>query len=257
MEINEKKLTDEEIIKILGLVANDKEKDGFTLLAKNSLDLIYRLQDEKKHLSEEYDRLAECFARMKKTKAEQKAEIERLTKWYDTQSGLYNDLQDENKELKAEIERLTEDWKQRINKARQRQFNSLKKEELASAYEKLIESLEDELEHRQNDYMELQKQVDELKEQRDVFKRLFESVNTTHFSTDSIIETMNSFYREQAEHLAGLKIKQAVKDRTVEILQDLYMEFSPDYLFSNRQKNKKYADFIKEYAKTNYGVEVE
>lgn len=63
------------------------------------------------------------------------------------------------------------------------------------------------------------KQVDELKEQRDVFKKLFESANTTsHFSTDIIIETMNSFYREQAEHLAGLKIEQAVKDTVKEIL---------------------------------------
>lgn len=68
---------------------------------------------------------------------------------------------------------------------------------------------------------ELQKQVDELKEQRDVFKRLFESANTSNFTTNSIIETMNSFYREQAEHLAGLKIEQAVKDEAKEILDGL------------------------------------
>ena len=58
----------------------------------------------------------------------------------------------------------------------------------------------------------LQKQVDELTEQRDVFKRLFESVNMSNVSTSCIIDTMNSFYREQAGHLAGLKIEQAVKD---------------------------------------------
>lgn len=70
--------------------------------------------------------------------------------------------------LQSENERLTEDWKQRINKARQRQFNGLKKEELASSYEKLIESLEGELESRQNDYVELQTKVDELKQENSV-----------------------------------------------------------------------------------------
>ena len=111
MEINEKKLTDEELIKILGLVANDKEKDGFTLLAKNALDLIYRLQDEKQKVIQDYYAEKQTCDEQKDIIAKQKAEIERLTKWYDTQSGLYNDLQDENKELKAEIERMTEELK--------------------------------------------------------------------------------------------------------------------------------------------------
>lgn len=166
------------------------------------------------------------------------------------------ELEKQNGKKSAEIERLTEDWKQRINKARQRQFNSLKKEELASAYEKLIESLEDELERRQTDYTELQKQVDELKEQRDVFKRLFESVNTSHFSTDSIIETMNSFYREQAEHLAGLKIEQATKD-AVKKFADL-VEF---HSVASMEDNVEYFTIsalgLKEILRENFGVEVE
>lgn len=41
---------------------------------------VERLQDEKRHLSEEYDRLGECFAKLKKRTSEQKAEIERLKK---------------------------------------------------------------------------------------------------------------------------------------------------------------------------------
>lgn len=41
---------------------------------------VERLQGEKRHLSEEYDRLGECFAKLKKRTSEQKAEIERLKK---------------------------------------------------------------------------------------------------------------------------------------------------------------------------------
>lgn len=166
------------------------------------------------------------------------------------------ELEKQNNKKSAEIERLTEDWKQRINKARQRQFNSLKKEELASAYEKLIESLEDELERRQTDYAELQKQVDELKEQRDVFKILFESVNTSHFSTDSIIETMNSFYREQAEHLAGLKIEQAVKN-AVKKFADLVEFHSVATMEDNVEYFTISALGLKEILRENFGVEVE
>lgn len=78
MEMNEKKLTDEEIIKILGLVANDKEKDGFTLLAKNALDLIYRLQDEKQKVIQDYYAESQHCDQQKDIIAKQKSEIERL-----------------------------------------------------------------------------------------------------------------------------------------------------------------------------------
>lgn len=102
------------------------------------------------------------------------------------------------KQLKQELEVLKEDNK-RLN-------------ELLVGGTEVIDYWTNKYLEEQAKNTELQKQVDELKEQRDVFKRLFESVNTSHFSTNSIIETMNSFYREQAEHLAGLKIEQAVKD---------------------------------------------
>ena len=166
------------------------------------------------------------------------------------------ELEKQNDKKNAEIERLTEDWKQRINKARQRQFNNLKKEELASAYEKLVESLEDELERRQIDYTEHQKQVDELTEERDVFKRLFESANTSHFSTDSIIETMNSFYREQAEHLAGLKIEQATKD-AVKKFADLVEFHSVATIENNVEYFTISALGLKEILRENFDIEVE
>lgn len=100
--------------------------------------------------------------------------------------------------LKEEVEYLAEDNK-RLN-------------ELIASGTEAMDYWNNKYLEEQHKNVELQKQVDELKEQRDVFKRLFESVNTSHFSTNSIIETMNSFYREQAEHLAGLKIEQATKD---------------------------------------------
>lgn len=64
---------------------------------------------------------------------------------------------------------------------------------------------------------ELQKQIDELKEQRDVFKNLFENCNNSSIKTEEIICAMNSFYREQAQHLVELKIEQVVKDTAKEI----------------------------------------
>ena len=95
--------------------------------------------------------------------------------------------------------------------------------------------------------LNLRKQVDELKEQRDVFKRLFESANTSNFSTNSIIETMNSFYREQAQHLAELKIEQAVKDKAKEIY----------YHIAKAWYDKEMLKIFREYLKERFGVEVE
>lgn len=97
---------------------------------------------------------------------------------------------------------------------------------------------------------ELQKQVDELMEQRDVFKNLFENCNNSSITTDEIINAMNSFYREQAEHLAELKIEKAIKDTASEILGlILAKEFEKgDYLTD---------DELKELFKERYDVEVE
>ena len=103
---------------------------------------------------------------------------------------------------------------------------------------------------------ELQKQVNELKEQRDVFKRLFESANTSNFSTDSIIETMNSFYREQAEHLAGLKIEQATKD-AVKKFADLVEFHSVATIENNVEYFTISALGLKEILRENFDIEVE
>lgn len=134
-------------------------------------------------------------------------------------------------EQKAEIERLTEDWKQRINKARQRQFNSSKKEELASAYEKLIESLEDELEHRQNDYIELQKQVDELKE-KIMNLKLAMTDRVVRKSYDSLLtmpEDVEEIFGDAYESEFNKFLGQAVKETAKEIFTKVDNAFSLYY----------------------------
>ena len=144
-----------------------------------------------------------------------------------------------NEEIVKDIERSTgmpSYWKTIVLDLINRQQSEIERlrEELATAKQELV----NEQRYYENAYSktcqletqnaELQKQVDELAEERDVFKRLFESANTSNFSTNSIIETMNSFYREQAEHLAGLKIEQSVKDTATEIYRELIeMEENP------------------------------
>ena len=54
------------------------------------------------------------------------------------------------------------------------------------------------------------------------------------------------------------QLQQTVKDTSKEILQELYIQFTADYILGmmNKYKDWKYADFIKRYAKAR-GVEVE
>lgn len=82
----------------------------------------------------------------------------------------------------------------------------------------------------QQEKAELQKQVDELKEQRDVFKKLYESANESPLTPDKIIDAMNSFYREQAEHLAGLLIEQAIKDAAPLAIQRFINQLYIDHI---------------------------
>ena len=216
-------LTDDEIVKALECCAVEpcedcdncprftKEKLCHKANAKQSLDLIHRLQSE----NAEKDKKIEYY------KDREKSFVNAVEK-----------LKKEKSELKAEIERLTEK-----NESLEERNRILKK----------YKSMWAELDTKNT---ELQKQTNELKEQRDVFKRLFESVNTSNFSTNSIIETMNSFYREQAEHLAELKIKKAVKDTAKEIFTDLLKEFSI-------RKSCGNADVVVREMAMRKGIEVE
>lgn len=101
----------------------------------------------------------------------------------------------------------------------------------------------------------LKKQVAELTEQRDVFKRLFENANESHITCDEIINTMNSFYREQAEHLAGLKIEQATKD-AVKKFADLVEFHSVATMEDNIEYFTISALGLKEILRENFDVEV-
>lgn len=127
--MEEKKLTDEEIVKALEHCSNnrsceycyhnDEVGSGEIVcrgrLMQKGLDLIHRLQGENKELRTESDiMVAEHLAFVKlakKADEQQKAEIEKLkcnTKLDSWKNKFLNALK-ENAEQKAEIERLTEE----------------------------------------------------------------------------------------------------------------------------------------------------
>lgn len=85
--MEEKKLTDDELLRLLEIFAKDDEPNGVRLLAEGALDLIHRLQSEKKELKSiaEYQQGSNIerwriIQEKDNVIAEQKKEIERLTK---------------------------------------------------------------------------------------------------------------------------------------------------------------------------------
>ena len=137
--MNEKKLTDEEIVKALEntritldeLKEDDDDYEKLLLIKKItncSLDLIRRLQDEKKELQESADLFSDFNGKLNAIIAEQKAEIERL--------------KEEKAFYKEKSSTLSED------------YESLKKD---------TDRLEFRLSDERVKNAELQKQVDELK----------------------------------------------------------------------------------------------
>ena len=134
-----------------------------------------------------------------------------------------DDLQNLCIEQKEEIERQKDEFKTDYRNSWKNKFFTALKEnrELQKQMDALKEDLE-RLDTVQSLNETLMLDNEELKEQRNVFKRLFESLNTSDISASNIIDIMNLFYREQAQHLAELKIEQAIKDAVKEILQELY-----------------------------------
>ena len=123
IDMEEKKLTDEMVFpnnlteKLNRIIDNNiefivKQSRASKWQKEVILETIQRLQEERACFANKvslYQKLLdEEFEPLKETIKKQKAEIERLTKWYDTQSGLYNDLQDENKELQEQVDKLKE-----------------------------------------------------------------------------------------------------------------------------------------------------
>ena len=158
----------------------------------HALKFIHRLQDENKGLME-------------------RGEI------------VINSLHETIDKQKDEIERQKDEFKTDYRNSWKNKFFTALKEnrELQKQMDALKEDLE-RLDTVQSLNETLMLDNEELKEQRNVFKRLFESLNTSDISASNIIDIMNLFYREQAQHLAELKIEQAIKDAVKEILQELY-----------------------------------
>lgn len=125
---------------------------------------------------------------------------------------------------KAEIERLTEKIDQRREMMHRMDCN------YATEFQKNAE---------------LQKQVDELKEQNNALIVVIDGCKNGDYSSTKIINALNSFYRPIVEE-EKVKAEQAVKDTAKEILQAVFEDVGEFYA----------GDIVEELAK-RYGVEVE
>ena len=227
--MEEKKLTDEEIIQSLKCCSNgcrDKscfgsEMDGIAdctnILTRNALTLIQRLQDENKRLME---RVFDCTAVIEYN--------EKCSKEIQAATILLEQRNEEIAEQKAEIERLTEELEAKKKECR----------EIADDYQEMDTFYYNETVKT----AELQKQVNELKKYKDF-------VDACKLGGD--IEIVMNRIKPYAV-LREKAYVQAVKDTTKEILQevgDLVDDCGNGFQFKDY---KWHRDLCK-----RYGVEVE
>lgn len=172
MEMNERELTDEETIQVLdecfakvGVMSCEGCKvysgNGLRACMKHigrlALDFIYRLQDEKQKVIQDYYAEKQTCDEQKDIIAKQKAEIGQLKLEL---SAAYEDRVDICKKLaeqKAEIERLTENrngWRNR----------AWKDEKEKAELQKQVDHYKEKWQTAYTNELNLQKQVDELKE---------------------------------------------------------------------------------------------
>ena len=238
--MKEKKLTDEEVAQALlqniaygkAITYFDKWGKHNSIMIADIIDFIHRLQSE----NETQRKIIEYQDGLPDLVEQQKAEIERLETAIDIMrerackivshqrrcricDGCFlRPIQKDNAKYQAKV----------LHETIVEQKAEIKR--LKNAYK---EGFEQGKFDSQVKIVELQKQVDELKEER---------------------ENM------QAEIIAMDEARlQAVKDTAKEIFQELYNQFSADYINHeiNNLKDWNYADFIVSFAKDRYGVEVE
>ena len=224
--MQEKKLTDEEIVKTLALCTKsrcDDEATGDcplkrdeccqTIMAINALNLIHRLQSENAGLKERGEIVINS---LHETIDKQKAEIERLT--------------EENAILKENPPILVGRSLGKTIRAKLLAFDKMKEQN--AELQKQVEKLKEENEYldivaRQSlaDYQTVQVQVDEL----------------TAFKNEAISMSLYGKGRKDGEEVA-------VKDTAKEIWEHIVD------CFLMRSENKY---FFKEWLQDRYGVEVE
>jgi hypothetical protein len=248
-KMEEKKPTDEEIVNALYCLKGqyisyiDDDDDKCKLLfVDDILNLIYRLQDEKQKVVQDYYCEAQHCDIQKDIIEKQKSEIERLKEQCSKSS--YKDSW-KNKFFKAqeEIERLTEEKELKAKNCRYLlEENSRQKV--------LIEQM-----HKA--YFELQKQVDELKDERENMQAeimRFEDMKFTqeHCNLYEENEALKQWLKrlnadlEYEKNWGKQQTEQAVKDTAKEIF-----EWLEKHCFFNG------FEIVETYFRERYGVEVE
>ena len=183
--MEKKKPTDEEVIRLLEIFANDNEPDGVDRLARMALDLIHRLQGENERLKKprKYILANKVYtdSTLKGWTKEDLIEQIRILEhnWACAEESLNNSAKNSQKiiaEQKAEIERLTEER------------DKAKRDNTSLTY--AISKVE-------TNNAKLQKQVDEL--------------------TDKLGKVLSTVGID--EYKQSKAIEQAVEERTKEIVQ--------------------------------------
>jgi predicted RNase H-like nuclease (RuvC/YqgF family) len=190
------------------------------LFVDDILNLIYRLQDEKQKVVQDYYCEAQHCDVQKDIIEKQKAEIERLKEMCSKSS--YKDSW-KNKFFKAqeEIERLTEE-----NKELEKTVNDMSW--IIKIHKYCVGA--NHCQNRSDGEFELQKQVDELKEER-------QTLVTKYNQTDEAVD----YWCE--------KCKQAVKDTAKDIF-----DYAKDFF---EWDEEGFVSSLKYALKKRYGVEVE
>ena len=268
--MEEKKLTDEEMLNRLKLYARDGIWWDGIVEMHDILDLIHRLQSENERLKNAYkeglaqgkfdsqvkiEELQKQVDELKDERENMQAEILRFEDMKFTQE--HCDLYSENETLKQWLKRLNADLENEKNLGKQREKQALKDMKL-------------EVGIRDKENAELQKQVDALKEER-------QSLVTKLNQTDEAVDYWcDKFKAEKAEKdeltdklgkvLSTVGIDEYQQSNFLEeIVQNIYAELLKEenlepFLFTyngNIRDGKMIREEkIKEIAK-RYGVEVE
>lgn len=253
-----KKLTDEEIVKSLECCVKHRDNYPCDCGLENKicdddnylieiLDLIHRLQDENKALKDEKEDIRLFNLAIENGEIDMRIESEMAKSFYNSivqafeQNGAKNfftttiDIEGKKGRYAFTIEKVGG------------QTVAEKLAEQNEGIEWLTEQLHGGICACVECWERYEKQVDKLKEECEVFKKLFNDCDG-RFTAEEIINTMNTFYREQAEHLAELKIEQAVKDTAKEI-----WDFAKDFFEWDEE------GFVRELKEVveRFGVEVE
>lgn len=282
--MEEKKLTDEEIIKELINESNRGEWCELSFIdcvevrvLKNAIDLIRRLQSENEALNKGVKRLKRNYEKAIKQNADDCVKKFCETIMYVEQERLVK----ENAELQKQVDELTVrlDYFQKSSdyhegNQKELEIRNAELQKQVEAWKAKARELEQAWEISSTNEVNLQKQVDELKAEKEVSIKAIEDRLAEYYfmgcSYGAIVsgKMSISIAEERAKEYAPILydfVKQAVKDKAKEIFENVFEVLC---CFTTQGKSKEYNEGyidclaevdkrLQNLAKEKHGVEVE